>query len=162
MPLRAAEWLVRRHPAVAAAWTFKQGPAGETIAEQLARQDEAFNLPSLQRNSNWSVQEAALCLGPLFGRGPLRPVIDAAAAGIAVAAPRTALTEELFHGTAVPLVSPANPLALGHAFLTWTARPSSWQRPAAELAPSFRERHDPARLQPKWERLLAATIARSG
>lgn len=162
VPLRAAEWLARRHPTVAAQWTFKQGPASETIAERLARQDEAFNLPSLQRNPSWSVQGIAFVLGPLFDRGPLRPVIDAAAAGIPFVAPRVAVTEEIFQDSRVRLASPANPLALAHAFLAWTALPSSWQRAADELAPSFRARHDPAGLLPKWERLLAATVTRGG
>ncbi|MEJ1971476.1 MAG: hypothetical protein WDM96_02875 [Lacunisphaera sp.] len=27
-PLRTVDWLARRHPAVAASWTFRQGPAG--------------------------------------------------------------------------------------------------------------------------------------
>jgi glycosyltransferase involved in cell wall biosynthesis len=105
------------------------------------------------------VADAALCLGPLFGRGPLRPAIDAAAAGLPVVAPRSALTAEIFHDTRVQLVDAANPLALAHALLAWEALPETLQREAAASAADFRARHDPARLLPQWERLLATTAA---
>ncbi|MES1167741.1 MAG: hypothetical protein ABUL61_01090, partial [Oleiharenicola lentus] len=99
-----------------------------------------------------------LCFGPLFGRGPLRPVIDAAAAGIPVVAPRCAVTEEIFHGTRIPLADPANPLAPAHALLAWEALPASYQREASAIAAPFRARRDPAQLLPRWERLLETTI----
>src|SRR6478736_1188227 len=67
-PLRTADWLARQHPAVAATWTFRQGPAAANDAEQLARQDDAFNFPALQHAPNWAVHDVALCLGPLFDR----------------------------------------------------------------------------------------------
>jgi hypothetical protein len=161
-PLRTAAWLARHHPAVAARWVFQQGPAGRIDDERLARQDDDFEPPVLQHAADWSVDGLALCLGPLFGRGPLRPVIDAAAAGLPVVAPRLAITEELFHGTRVPLVDEANPLALAHALLAWEAIPASFQREAAALAPAFRAVHDPARLLPQWERLLATVASRRG
>ncbi len=161
-PLRAADWLVRHHPATATRWQFRQGPAGQIAHEGLVRQDDAFNSAALSHPADWSVDGLALCLGPLFGRGPLRPAIDAAAAGIPVVAPRLALTEEIFRGTRVPLVDEANPLALAHALLAWEADPSSAQREATALAPSFRARYDPARLLPEWEHLLASLVARGG
>ena len=161
-PLRTADWLARHHPEVAARWQFRQGPAGGIDAERLARQDDAFNAPALSHADNWSVDGLALCLGPLFGRGPLRPVIDAAAAGIPVVAPRLALTAEIFRGTPVPLVDEANPLALAHALLAWETLPAAAQREASAFAPAFRARHDPARLLPQWERLLATVAARRG
>ncbi len=158
-PLRTVDWLARQHPATAARWNFREGPAGQVDAERLAQQDDAFNFPVLQRTDDWSVAEITLCLGPLFDRGPLRPVIDAAAAGIPVVAPRLALTEEIFQDTKVQLVDEANPLALAHALLAWEAQPASFQREATAIAPDFRARHDPARLLPQWERLLTTVAA---
>lgn len=159
-PLRTIAWMVRHHPEVAARWEFCQGPAGEITEDQLAQQDEALNCPAVQRTPDWSVAGTALCLGPLFGRGPLRPVIDAAAAGIPVLAPRGAATEEFFQPTHGLLVNDANPAALAHALLAWSALPASFQREAAALSPAFRSRHDPARLLAQWERLLATTAHR--
>lgn len=161
-PLRTVDWITRHHPATAARWTFRQGPAGRVDDERLARQDDAFNVPTLQRPTGWSLDGVALCLGPLFARGPLRPVIDAAAAGIPVVAPRLPLTEELFHDTRVSLVDNSNPLALAHALLAWEALPVSYQCEAAALAPLFRARHDPADLLPRWERLLATVASMRG
>ena len=162
VPLRTADWLARHHPAVVARWIFRQGPAGRVDAERLARQDDAFNLATLQRTDDWSVAGVALCLGPLFDRGPLRPVIDAVAAGVPVVAPRLRLTEEFFGHSRVQLVDDANPLALAHALLAWEALPASFQREAAAIAPAFRDRHDPARLMPQWERLLSTLVASRG
>jgi hypothetical protein len=161
-PLRTVDWLARYHPAVAARWTFRQGPAGRIDDERLARLDDATSAPPLRRTDDWSVDGLALCLGPLFARGPLRPLIDAAAAGIPVVAPRLTLPEEIFRGTRVPLVDEANPLALAHALLAYDARPASFQREAAALAPSFRARHDPARLLARWEQLLSTVAAMRG
>lgn len=162
VPLRTADWLARHHPATAARWKFRQGPAGQIDQERLTLQDDAFNSPALQHTDDWSVHGLALCLGPLFGRGPLRPVIDAAAAGIPVVAPRLAHTEEIFRDTRVTLVDESNPLALAHALLAWEALSASVQREAAALAPAFRARHDPAMLLARWERLLASVASRRG
>lgn len=161
-PLRTVDWLVRYHPAVAARWAFRQGPAGGIDDERLARLDDATYAQTLRRMDEWSVDGVALCLGLLFARGPLRPVIDAAAAGIPVVAPRLALTEEIFHGTRMPLVDESNPLALAHALLAVDARPASFQREATALAPDFRARHDPARLLAQWEQLLSTVAATRG
>jgi hypothetical protein len=161
-PLRTVAWLERYHPAVAARWQFVQGPAGRTDQERLARQDIEHQSGALQRADRWSVAGISLCLGPLFGHGPLRPVIDAAAAGLPVVAPRLALTKEIFRDTRVPLVDQANPLALAHALLAWEALPASFQREAASLAPRFRAQHDPAQLLPQWERLLETVAAGCG
>jgi hypothetical protein len=161
-PLRTVDWLARYHPETSARWIFRQGPAGQITAERLARLDETYHHPALQAGPNWSVTEVALCLGPLFGRGPLRTVIDAAAAGIPVVAPRLPLTEEFLQDTHVQLVDEADPGALAHALLAWAAQPASANREAAALAPAFRARHDPARLLPQWERLLATVVAGRG
>lgn len=158
-PLRTADWLARRHPAEAARWIFRQGPAVGFDDELLANQDDAAGPAALQHAADWRIDDVALCLGPLFGRGPLRPVIDAAAAGIPVVAPRLPLTAELFAHTRVPLVDPANPLALAHALLAWSAHPDSYQHEATTAAPDFRAAHDPAQLLPRWERLLETVIA---
>jgi glycosyltransferase involved in cell wall biosynthesis len=161
-PLRTADWLARHHPAAAARWIFQQGPAGGMEDERLARLDDAFNCPALRRTGDWSVDGIALCLGPLFARGPLRPVIDAVAAGIPVVAPRLAVIEEIFQDTRVALVDDANPIAAAHDLLAWEALPASFEREAAALAPVFRARHDPARLLPRWESLLATIAAARG
>jgi len=161
-PLRTADWLARHHPDSAARWIFRQGPAGQIDHERLSGQDDAFNCPALQHADGWSVDGLTLCLGPLFGRGPLRPVIDAAAIGIPVVAPRLAITQEIFQGSRVPLVDEANPLALAHALLAWEALPASAQREASALAPLFRARHDPVSLLARWERLLETVASRRG
>ncbi len=160
--LRTADWLARHHPDTAVRWTFHQGPAGQIDQERLARHDDTFNFPAMQHTEDWSVDGLALCLGPLFGRGPLRPVIDAVAAGIPVVAPRLAITEEIFRDTRVPLVDEANPLAPAHALLAWEALPASFQREAIAIAPVFRARHDPTVLLARWERLLETVAARRG
>jgi len=161
-PLRTVDWLARHHPESAAGWTFRQGPAGGVNAERLARQDDTFNFPALQHTDDWSVHGVALCLGPLFGRGPLRPVIDAVAAGIPTVAPRLAITEELFSDSRVPLVDEANPLALAHAVLAWESLPAASQRESAAIAPAFRAKHDPAVLLARWEHLLESVAASRG
>ncbi|MEN9402812.1 MAG: hypothetical protein RL091_1515, partial [Verrucomicrobiota bacterium] len=161
-PLRTVDWLRRHHPEVAARWTFRQGPAGLAEAEHLARSDDSLNQPAMSRAPDWSIDCASLCLGPLFGRGPLRPLLDAAAAGIPVVAPRLPVTEEIFREARARLVDEANPVALAHDLLAYHALPASAQRAAAALAPLIRERHDPARLLPQWERLLATVAADRG
>lgn len=159
IPLRTVDWLTRYHPDVAARWSFRQGPAASFDDEQLARQDDAYNAPALQHTPDWNVNDVSLCLGPLFGRGPQRPVIDAVAAGLPVVAPRLPLTEELFAGSHLPLADPAHPIALAHALLAWESAPAAYAREAAAVAPDFRAAHDPARLLPNWERLLETIIA---
>ena len=158
-PLRTVDWLKRYHPAAAARWTFRQGPAASFDDELLAHQDDAFNAPALQHAADWNTAGASLCLGPLFARGPLRPIIDAAAAGLPVVAPRLPVTEEIFAGTRVPLVDPAHPLALAHALLAWEGAPTTYQREATAVAHDLRAAHDPARHLPQWERLLQTIIA---
>ncbi|MDB6114547.1 MAG: hypothetical protein JWQ62_1492 [Lacunisphaera sp.] len=161
-PLRTIDWLARHHPATLARWKFRQGPAGGIDDERLARLDDEFNVPALQRAADWSVIGASFCIGPLFARGPLRPVIDAASAGVPVVVPRRPLTAEIFAEARCPLVDESNPLAAAHALLAWEALPASFQREAAAMAPAFRELHDPARLIPQWESLLATVVAARG
>lgn len=161
-PLRTTDWLVRQHPELAARWSFRQGPAPLNSAEQLAQHDDQFNLPSLLHSADWSLDGAALWLGPLFGRGPLRPVLDAAAAGLPLMAPRTPTTAEWFTDLRLPLAAEDNPLAFAHMLLAWEALPASFQRESALVAPIIRERHDPSRLLPQWENLLASTTATRG
>lgn len=161
-PLRTADWLARNHPAVAARWTFQQGPAGLNAVEQLARQDDAFNCPALQRPSGWKVDGLALCLGPLFGRGPLRPLLDAAAGGIPLAAPRGPTTGEFFADTRLPLVDGDNPLAAAHLLLALDARPDLFRRESAAASERIRARHAPERLLARWADLLATIAATRG
>lgn len=136
-PLRTVSWLRQHHSETAARWRFRQGPAGLIADESRARLDDAFN-GNIEHSDSWSVEGLSLCLGPLFGRGPLRPIIDAAAVGIPVVAPKHAITEELFGGFKIPLVDEANPLALAHALLTWDSLPDSYQKEASAMAPLSR------------------------
>ena len=161
-PLRSADWLTRYHPAVAARWTFRQGPAGLNKDERLARQDDAFNLPALQHQASWAVPGLSLCLGPLFGRGPLRPLLDAAASGIPLVAPRSPTTQEFFAGTRLPLVDENNPLALAQVLLAYDARPDLFQRESAVTMALIRARYAPQKLLSRWEALLATVAATRG
>lgn len=158
-PLRTIDWLKRQHPDVATRWNFRQGPAGNTAAEDLARLDDRDQTPSMQRPTGWTIDQLSLCLGPLFGRGPLRPLLDAAAGGVPLVAPDLPTTRELFAHTRIQLVAEDNPLALAHALLACDANPDAFLREAAALVPVIRARHDPARLLPEWERLLASVAA---
>lgn len=161
-PLRTVCWLNRHHPGVAARWGFRQGPAGLNSTEQRVRQDDFLNAPSLHRAANWHLDEVTLCLGPLFGRGPLRPVLDAAAAGLPLAAPRTLTTEEWFDGTRLPLVAEDNPLALAHALLVFDSAPQLHERESLAAAEMIRDRHAPHQLLPRWAALLATVAATRG
>ncbi|MBI2517729.1 MAG: hypothetical protein HYV95_12565 [Opitutae bacterium] len=161
-PLRTVDWLVRQYPAVAAHWSFRQGPAGLNSAERLVRQDDPFNAPALQHGADWSIGGIALCLGPLFGRGPLRPVLDAAAAGVPLAAPRTPTTEEWFAETRLPLSAEDNPLALAHALLACDTQPELDQRESTAAAARIQARHSPGELLSRWAGLLATVAATRG
>jgi hypothetical protein len=161
-PLRTADWLHRHHPVVAARWGFRQGPAAGTAAEQHARQDEAFNQPGMQPAADWSVSGLALCLGPLFARGPIRPVLDALASGIPAVATRQPTLVEILGATRLPLVDEANPLALAHALLARDASPDYLQRETSAAGALIRSRHSPAQLLPRWESLLNRVAATSG
>jgi hypothetical protein len=157
-PRRTADWLARQHPAAASRWILRQGPAGIVDADKLAALEDATASRGFLRTKDWSVDGVSLCLGPLFGRGPLRPVLDAAAIAIPVVAPRTPLTEEWFAGTRVPLTDPADPVALAHALLAWEGAPQSFQREADAIAPVFRAAHDPVTLLAQWEEMVGSVV----
>ena len=161
-PLRTADCLQRQHPEVAARWSFRQGPAGLNSLEQLVRQDDQAHAVTLQRVPDWNLQDVSLCLGPLFGRGPLRPVLDAACASIPLAAPRTPTTAEWFADTRLPLVAEDNPLALAHALLAFDAAPDLHRRESLAAADLIRARHSPQTLLPRWAALLASIAAARG
>ncbi|MEY3775716.1 MAG: hypothetical protein RLZZ129_2496 [Verrucomicrobiota bacterium] len=158
-PLRVVDWLERHHPDLAARWHFQQGPAGSYDDEKLAVMDDAARPRRLTHAADWKLDQAGLCLGPLFNRGPLRVTIDAAAAGLPLAAPRRSTTEELFRDYRVPLLDEANPLAAAHAFLAFTTAPAIHQREITAAAAGFRARHNPARLIADWEAFLLSIIA---
>lgn len=158
-PLRTADWLRRHHPEVASRWQFRQGPAQTTVDEKLYRLDEAFNLPVLQRTADWSVRDLTLCLGPLFGRGPLRPVLDALACDIPTVTSRLPTTEEWLDATRLPLIDESNPLALAHALLSRDTRADYLQNETLVAGELIRSRHSPTRLLPQWEALLASVVA---
>lgn len=161
-PLRTADWLARHHPESAARWRLRQGPATYARAESLAQQDDALAPAGFQRVADWSVTEAGLCLGPLFGRGPLRPLLDAAAAAVPLVAARTPTTEEWFAGALLPFVEEDNPLALAHALLAHEAAPALLRRQALAATELIRQRHAPEILLPRWAELLASVAATRG
>ena len=160
--MRTADWLQRQHPEVAERWSFRQGPAGLNSLEQLVRQDDQAHTTILQHVPDWNLSNVSLCLGPLFGRGPLRPVLDAAATGRALSAPRTPTTEEWFAGTRLPLVAADNPLALAHALLAFDTAPDLHRRESLAAADLIRARHSPQTLLPRWAALLASVAATRG
>jgi hypothetical protein len=161
-PLRTTDWLKRQHPEVAARWNFRQGPAGLNSLELLVRQDDQSPPSILQHSPDWSLHDVSLCLGPLFGRGPLRPVLDAAATGRALAAPRTPTTEEWFAVTRLPLVAEDNPLALAHALLAFDSAPDLHRRESEAAAELIRAQHSPQALLARWTDLLASVAATRG
>jgi hypothetical protein len=152
-PLRSADWLARFHPEVVARWRFRQGPAPSNRAEQRALPDDQFN-SRIERAADWSIAGAALVLGPLFGRGPLRPLLDAAAAGVPFVAADRPTTRELFGAWRVPFVTEDNPLALAHAVIAAGETDAPSANLAAQAA-GVRATHSPAELLPRWEALLA-------
>lgn len=161
-PLRTTDWLSRQHPDVAARWNLRQGPAGLNSLEQLVQQDDQSHASILQRVPDWKLHNVSLCLGPLFGRGPLRPVLDAAATGRSLTAPRTPITEEWFAGTRLPLVAEDNPLALAHALLSFDSAPDLHRRESVAAAGLIRQQHSPQTLLPRWAALLASVAATRG
>jgi len=161
-PLRTADWLQHHHPEVAARWQFRQGPAVTTAMSHLSRMDEEFNVPALSLSSDWTVHDLKLCLGPLFGRGPLRPIFDALALDISTVGVKTPSMEEFLSGTRLPLVDMNNPLAMAHALLARDTRSDYLQRETEAAGARIRTLHSPEKLLPKWETLLNTVAACRG
>jgi hypothetical protein len=161
-PLRAVRELRRHHPSVAARWKFVQGPAMSDAQDKLLRQDEAWHCPALAAAPDWNLAGIDLFLGPLFARGPLKPVLNAVASGIPTVTVRTALTMEIFGRTRLPLVEEGNALALSHALLAFEAIPEQLRRQTADAMRVIRAAHDPKKLIPQWEKLLATVAAARG
>ena len=158
-PLRTADWLHKHHPEVAARWQFRQGPATETSRETLRRLDETFNVPTLQSTPDWSVSNLDLYLGPLFGRGPLRPILDALAANIPTIATRTRTTAEYLTNSRLPMVTASNPLALAHHLIAMNREPDYLQTETEFTGAFIRAHHAPDRLLTQWEKLLSSVAA---
>jgi hypothetical protein len=89
-------------------------------------------------------------------------VLDAAAAGLPLAAPRTPTTAEWFADTRLPLVAPDNPLALAHALLAHDAAPTLHVSESTRAAELIRDRHAPAALLPRWNEVLTHIAAARG
>jgi hypothetical protein len=161
-PWRTVDWLRRRHPSLAARWRFSLGPAGGDVPDQLARRDEAAATAALRTATDWGVAGLSLCLGPLFGRGPLRPALDALAAGLPARPVSRPTTEEIFAGTGLPLVAEGNPLALAHTLLAYDADPEHLAAPTARAGGRLHEAHHPRALLPRWAALLDHVAATRG
>lgn len=161
-PLRTVDWIRRNTPQVFERWQFFQGPATINATERLHVLDEASNSGLVQHRSDWSVDDMELVLGPLFGRGPLRPLLDAAAMGITHIAPDTPTTREIFAGCKLPLASATNPFALARALIEYDTNPSIFARETTFACEQIRNRHSPEALLPRWAALLASTAATKG
>ena len=159
-PLRTADWLHQHHPEVATRWQFRQGPATETSREKLSRLDEQFNVPTLQATLDWSASNLDLCLGPLFGRGPLRPILDALASNIPTIAVQTPTTKEYLAGSRLPMIEGSNPLALAHHLIVKGRDPDYLKRETEITGAYIRKHHAPDCLLTQWETLLASVAAR--
>jgi hypothetical protein len=161
-PLRTADWLRRNHPEIFARWEFSQGPAPVNITERLQVLDDSLNSGLLAHCADWNVTGFELVLGPIFGRGPLRPLLDAAAQGTPFAAPDTPTTRELFATCRLPLVSVDNPLALAHMLIEYDSNPALFARETAFARDQIHAHHNPGQLLPRWQSLLATVAAAKG
>ncbi|MCC6415287.1 MAG: hypothetical protein IT582_05215, partial [Opitutaceae bacterium] len=161
-PLRAVNWLRRRHPDVAARWQFAQGPGTTVTADQLARLDEAWAESDLVSAADWRAPGLSLHLGAMFEREPLRPSLDAAATGIPLVVARSALTKEIFGDEPSLFCAEGNAMALAHALLAYEALPERFHRRAALLRDRIRAAHDPRALLPRWTELLNTVAAARG
>jgi len=161
-PLRMVDWLRRSHADVFARWQFFQGPAPINFIERLHELDDRHNAGLVQHRMDWNVDDIAIVLGPLFDRGPLRPLLDAAAKGIPFAAPDTPITREYFHDCRLPMIDEANPLAPLHFFLQYDRDPSLFAKEAEFAREYIRERHAPEHWLPRWSALLDSAAAARG
>ena len=161
-PLRTADWLCRNAPATFERWEFVQGPAPVNFVEQLHALDDDFNSGRVQHRQDWAIDEIGLVLGPLFGRGPLRPLLDAAAKGIPFAAPDTPTTREIFAECRLPWLQEDNPMAAAFILLAIDRNPALFDREVAFAREHVRMHHSPAALMPRWRTLLASVSARRG
>jgi glycosyltransferase involved in cell wall biosynthesis len=104
--------------------------------------------------------QAACVFGAGEGVGTIRPLLDAAAAGTPVAAPRTPTMAEYFRREEVLWLSGNPDLALAHARLDLAANPTATARRADLAARRLRVEHAPAPLLARWQALLESLIAR--
>lgn len=162
LPLRAAAWLHRHHPEVARRWEFRQGPAAINDEEMRWRADDAGNFIPLVHCPDWRLDGIGACLGPLFDRGPLRPLLDAAALGLPLAPPDTPTARELFAPARLPFAAPHNPLALAHRLLELDAAHDILAAERAFLSGHIRENHAPGPAMQRWAEQLAAVAAQRG
>lgn len=161
-PLRMIERLRRLHPEVFARWQFCQGPAPINAVERLHELDDHHNAGLVEHRTNWNVEDVDLVLGPLFGRGPLRPVLDAAAKGIPFAAPDTPVAREYFADSRLPLIDETNPLAPLTALLQHDHAPALLSREAEFARDHVRANHAPDHGLQQWTELLCSVAAARG
>jgi hypothetical protein len=117
---------------------------------------------ALSLSSDWKVQDLNLCLGPLFSRGPLRPIFDALALNIPTVGVKAPSLEEFLAGTRLPLVGEDNPLAMAHALLARDTRSDYLQGETEAAGMRIRTLHSPEKLLPKWKTLLNTVAASRG
>lgn len=155
-PLRAVDWLARRHPATAAHWRFAENITGRASADFRA------NRPACLAPGPIDLDRVALLLSPQDGGEPVRLLLDAAARGIPVVATAGRRSEEFFRPTEAAFVAPFNPLALAHALLDFEANPAGYERRAAAAHQRVRAENNPAQLLPRWQALLETATAGGG
>ncbi len=161
-PLRTVAWLRQHHPEVAARWQFCQGPATETSREILARLDEQFNAPALKPKADWDVRHLSLYLGPLFDRGPIRPILDALASNLPSVPACSPIIDEYLSDSRLPTVDESNPLALAHHLIAFDHDPAALRRETECTGAAIRESHAPARLLHQWVGFLSSVVASHG
>lgn len=159
-PLRTADWLRRIAPETFARWEFVQGPAPVHFAERLHALDDRHHAGLIQHRQDWALDDIGVVLGPLFGRGPLRPLLDDAANGIPFAAPDTPTTREIFADCRLPRLQEDNPLAAAFILTTIDRNPALFEREIAHVRGFVRTHHAPAELIPRWRTLLDSVAAR--
>lgn len=161
-PLRTADWLRRNAPATFTRWEFVQGPAPVDFDERLHALDDGSNPGLVQHRQDWTTDDIGLVLGPLCGRGPLRPLLDAAAMGIPFAAPATPTTREIFSACHLPWLDNANPMAAAFILSAIDRNPALFERETAYAREQVRTHHSPADLMSRWRSLLSTVAAHRG
>ena len=155
--LRAADWLSRRHAAVAANWRIAVTRALGTKEEQPIIRDYLLNQPVLMALEPIPLGAASACLNTAYSGAPLRAMLDAAAMGIPLITTSTAAVRAFFPPAEACYLSPNNPLAVAHALLDLEANPTAAARRAEALRRRILTDHAPVPLLARWKELLDRT-----
>ncbi len=130
--------------------------------EHLSRLDEQYNTPEIQSRSSWQINDLTAYLSPLFGRSPLRPLLDALALNLPAIATQSPLTREYLRDSRIPTCSPSNPMALAHHLIAWDHTPDRLRAESEYTGELIRTHHSPEKLLPRWESMLDSISNRQG